>query len=547
MKWAPSGIRAAPTAATTPAGVPDDWRVLLGLNLYRMLLVTGLLAIQQTGVLPDFFPDGNAGTFKAVCIGYAIAALLLILPWQYRRPSLTLQALANLATDIVFLVVLVSATGGVPGGLAMLLVPPVLAVSLLLTPRLALAAAASATMALFLQELLRYGPWFGTRADYAAAGVMGLMFFATAIAANAVAQRARKSEAFAELVGSEFEDLARLNQTVLETMLTGVAVVDHENRLRTLNPSAAELLQAPQKTVGEPLASYSQPLHDALLRWRSGAATQEGPIAPVREGASELLPRFRRLHRSPTAPVLILLEDAARVRDQAQQIKLAALGRLSASIAHEIRNPLSAIHHAAQLLDEACKSGELNSATDAKLIDIIQRHSRRIDVIVRDVLNLSRPAGQSVVLDLSDWLPRALGTYSEAKPQQTPQLLIEPKLRCQFDPNHLQQVLFNLLDNAWLHGRSNDAPPEVTVRARRIYAQGGFLEVEDNGPGVSKADAQHLFEPFFTTTTSGSGLGLYLARELCAYNQAKLTLHDRRGGGAVFRITFVSPEESPTP
>ena len=523
-------------------GVPADWRLLLGLNLYRLLLVTLLLTIQQLGVVDAFFETSRSSLFQQVCVAYALAALLVLLPAFYRRPRIRWQAMGNLLVDSAAVVMLVHATGGVPGGLGMLLVPSVMAVSLLLPTRLAMAAAAVATVAMLGEELVRHSPWYGSSADYTATGVLGLLFFATAIGANSVAQRARTSEALARKVGSEFEDLASLNHTVLETMLTGVAVVDADNRIRTLNPSAANLLQASGEVGGEPLLRYSPALNEALQRWRAGAATLEGPIAPVLEGGPELLPRFRRLNAAPDAPVLVLLEDAARVRDQAQQIKLASLGRLSASIAHEIRNPLSAIHHAAQLLEEGYQAGEADAEADAKLVGIIQKHSRRIDVIVRDVLNLSRAIAEARVFDLNAWLIKAMASYREAQPNWLPELHMEPGLSCRFDPNHLQQVLFNLLDNARLHGRRGVTKPLVRVNARRLYELGGVLEVEDDGPGVPPNVAQHLFEPFFTTTTTGTGLGLYLARELCAYNQAKLTLHARDGGGAIFRITFVAPE-----
>ena len=102
-------------------------------------------------------------------------------------------------------------------------------------------------------------------------------------------------------------------------------------------------------------------------------------------------------------------------------------------------------------------------------------------------------------------------------------------------------MLFNLLDNAWLHGQRPGQPPQVQVRARTLYLQGGALEISDDGPGVQADAVEQLFEPFCTTATQGTGLGLYLARELCTYNQAKLTYHRSDAGGALFRITFVAP------
>ena len=526
--------------------VADDWRLLQALSIYRLLLLALLLSLLQFGQVSELFEDARPKLFYAACVAYALAALLALFPSMYRRPRLTLQAGGNFLIDVAAVSVLVLATGGVSGGLGILLVPSVIATSLLVSNRMSMAAAAIGTLAMFGEEIAGHYPYFYSTADFTATGVLGLMFFITAGTANTVARRARASEALAQKVGSEFEDLSRLNETVIDTMQTGVLVVNARDEVRAINHAATRMLQCGPQAVGTPLTRWSPALGAAIDRWRDGSAAPEDAIAPTRLGAAELLPRFRRLGSAADAPVLVLLEDAARVREQAQQIKLAALGRLSASIAHEIRNPLAAITHAGQLLAE---SPDL-PAGDQRLLDIIQRHGQRIDRIVRDVLNLSRNAGEVQVFALRPWLEQVLSQYREAWPERQPQLRIVDELQARFDPHHLQQVLFNLLDNAWLHGRRGDAPPTVIVRLSRLYLRGGALDVIDDGPGVPPETLQHLFEPFFTTTAQGTGLGLYLARELCAYNQAKLFYQrpesdpqaEPAEGGALFRIAFVAPD-----
>ena len=526
--------------------VADDWRLLQALSIYRLLLLALLVSLLQFGQVSELFEESRPRLFYAACIGYALAALLALFPSIYRRPRLTLQAGGNFLIDVAAVSVLVLSTGGVSGGLGILLVPPVIATSLLLSTRIAMAAAALATLAMFGEEVLSNYPYFHSTSDFTAAGVLGMMFFITAGTANAVARRARASEALALKVGSEFEDLSRLNETVIDTMQTGVLVVGADDRVRALNHAASRMLQCGPAAAGTPLTRWSPALGAAIDRWRDGSAVTEDAIAPARLGAAELLPRFRRLGSTPEAPILVLLEDAARLREQAQQIKLAALGRLSASIAHEIRNPLAAITHAGQLLAES----PALPAGDQRLLEIIQRHGQRIDRIVRDVLNLSRGAAEPQVFALRPWLEQALAQYGEAYPDRRPLLHFEAEPLARFDPHHLQQVLFNLLDNAWLHGRRGDTPPQVTVSLRQLYPRGGVLDIADDGPGVSPTAVQHLFEPFFTTTAQGTGLGLYLARELCAYNQAKLYYHrpeappDRPTppSGALFRVAFVAPE-----
>ena len=524
-------------ADSKPSLVADDWRLLQSLGLYRLLLVTLLVTLQESGAIDQLFEQVLPSAFHATCRVYALLALPMVLMTLYRRPSLTGQVIGNFLVDVLAIATLVYASGGVSAGLGMLLVPSVVGTSLLLSMRLGLLAAAVGTLAMFGQEITRQFPFLYSPSDFTATGILGVMFFVTATAASAVARRARTSEALARQVGSEFADLSRLNEVVLDTMQTGVAVVDREGQIRALNPAALRLLDAGSERV---LAQVSPGVAAALVRWREGSATPEPPIAPPRAGGPELLVRFRRLDSGNEAPVLLLLEDAARLREQAQQMKLAALGRLSASIAHEIRNPLSAITHAGQLLAES----PALDGQDRKLIDIVQRHGARINTIVKDVLDLSRGAANPQVFALRSWLEQMFQQYREAYPERQPQLDCAPGLSVRFDPHHLQQVLFNLLDNAWLHGARGAQPLTVRVVARPLYEHGGALEVIDNGPGVPPEAAEQLFEPFFTTEAQGTGLGLYLARELCAYNQAKLNHRAGEPTGSVFRITFVAPATS---
>ncbi len=528
-------------AAESPPSslVADDWRLLQSLGLYRLLLVILLVTLQESDTISQLFEAVLSSLFFISCRVYALLALPLVLMALMRGGSLTLQVIVNFVVDTIAIATLVFASGGVGAGLGMLLIPSVVGASLLLSMRLGLLAAAVGTLAMFGQEIIRQLPYLYSPSDFTATGVLGLMFFITATAGGAVARRARNSEALARQVGSEFADLSRLNKVVLDTMEAGVVVVDGSDHIRAMNPAAERLLDVGGERALQRLAPG---VGAALSRWREGSASPEPPIAPRAPGGIELLARFRRLGSGLEAPVLILLEDATRIRDQAQQIKLAALGRLSASIAHEIRNPLSAITHAGQLLGESVAL----TPEDRRLIDIVQRHSVRINTIVKDVLDLSRGAAYPQTFKLLDWLQQTLGQYREAHAERSPALHCDAALLARFDPNHLQQVLFNLLDNAFAHGQqAGGSSPAVAITARALYLQGGALEISDNGQGVEPAMAERLFEPFFTTANQGTGLGLYLARELCTYNQAKLSYHRSDAGGALFRITFVAPTASP--
>ncbi|MGH8455344.1 MAG: sensor histidine kinase, partial [Nevskiales bacterium] len=261
-------------------------------------------------------------------------------------------------------------------------------------------------------------------------------------------------------------------------------------------------------------------------------------------GDRVLLAHFSRLATQHDAPTLIFLEDAGRISEQAQQMKLAALGRLTASIAHEIRNPLGAISHASQLLSENLPT----QAQDSRLLEIIHRHTARINSIVEEMLGLSR-RGQSApqTLSLRPWLEQLAREYRESKPGAAARIdceMISPGAEIRADPGQLTQVLHNLWDNAASH---SGVPVErlLIQLSADVWPESGrvYLDIYDNGQGIAPQQAADIFEPFYTTTHRGTGLGLYIARELCECNHAKLNLVHGSTLGACFRIVFANPAE----
>lgn len=512
---------------------PEDWRILRALTLYRVLLATLLLVMIETSLSQQLFEALNPDRFRQITQAYALLALALTVPLAYRTPRLDIQTHGQFVVDLAGIVLLVLSAGGIRSGLAILLITPTLACALVLSPRMAIMQAAGGTLALFSEELIRQsGVGFNSN-EFAEAGVLGLMLFATSIAGSAVAARARKSEALAERAGSEVANLSRLNESIIESMQTGVVVVDSEQRIRTINAAALRLLGL-KGAVNRQLARELPALSAALGAWLDGAPATGAPL-PLRPGVSEVIPRFARLGWGSDAPVLILLDDAQALREQARQIKLAALGRLSASIAHEIRNPLAAITHAGQLLAESASL----SSDDQRLLAMIQRHGARINKIVHDVLTLSRrDASQPQPLRLRDWLHKTIAAYEEAYPQTPRQIELgiwDEELTVRFDPDHLQQVLFNLWDNSFEHAPEHGRALVSLAAARDERTI--TLDIMDNGTGIPSELLDRIFEPFFTTSNKGNGLGLYLSRELCEYNQARL-VYVPQTLGACFRIHF---------
>lgn len=512
---------------------PEDWRILRALSLYRLLLITLLLTVYEAGYGNNVLELPLRVEFHGSLIAYALAALLLLLQVVYRTPRGSIQVHLHFGIDLIGIGMLVFSSGGVSSGLGILLITSGVSCALLLSPRLAVVQAAAGTLGIFLEEIIRQSASGFSAGDFTTAGLLGMMLFATSSAGSAVAQRARRSEELAERVGSEFADLSRLNESIIESMHTGVVVIDAERRIRTINDAGTRLLGA-RTALNRPLAKVSPALDQALDDWTAGIIG--GDTFAASQGGAEVVPRFSRLGWTQNPPILILLDDAASLREHAQQMKLAGLGRLSASIAHEIRNPLAAITHAGQLLAETPELRDEN----LRLLAMIQRHAGRIDKIVKDVLELSRrDAAERTVIPLKDWLLRTVQLYQESHPHHprpVEMLEVPPELAVSFDPNHLQQVVFNLWDNSFEHGARSG--PMVLVHGGRDDTSGQtYLESADNGPGIGPDLLDRVFEPFFTTSPQGTGLGLYLSRELCEYNQARL-VYLPQGKGACFRIYF---------
>jgi RND family efflux transporter MFP subunit len=259
------------------------------------------------------------------------------------------------------------------------------------------------------------------------------------------------------------------------------------------------------------------------------ASLPAGGAADVAVGGRELGLRLLDAGTDQGYSVLFI-EDTTRAREQAQQLKLAALGRLTANIAHEIRNPLAAISHAAELLPE-----EKRAEDRARLARIIHDNTQRLERLVSDVLQLNRRDRVNaeplrVKAWLRDFLPEIAAV--EGADADAFALDVQGDPWVEFDHEHLRQVLWNLLRNAMRYADPGVGAVRVLVRG---YGDRVELSVVDNGPGVPASSRGHLFEPFFTTEAKGTGLGLYLARELCAANRASLE-YVADMPGAHFRI-----------
>lgn len=465
-------------------------------------------------------------------------------PWIARHSRILLPA--RVLIDLIVLITLINASGGISSGLGTLLLPTLAMATILLDENSARAAPAAATLLLFAEEfyLVLYNPLI--KVDFFQAGVLGAACFGLSIAARILSRRIRENDLRAITQAAEVADLEQLNLQILSRMRTGIIVVTEADRVRVMNDAARELLGrgrlAPASALprddGLPVI-----IRNTLEQWRGSGSHRPTPLR-VTDAGPAIRINLAPVHRGKReGDVILFLEDAAELEQQAQQLKLAALGQLSASIAHEIRNPLSAISHAAQLLAE---SPELASA-DARLAAIISNHCGRMNQLVQNVLASSRPnPPRPELIELALELPRRVAAFRETDPDALVDIDVNPSnLAVRMDRSHLDQVLSNLLANAVRHSQQRTARRWARIEVRLDAGSGRpTLSVLDEGSGVDGAGRQRLFEPFFTTEPQGTGLGLYLSRALCQANQADLRYHPRATGGACFRITFAPAERS---
>jgi two-component system sensor histidine kinase PilS (NtrC family) len=367
-----------------------------------------------------------------------------------------------------------------------------------------------------------------------------------ALATRPLGRRIQASEALARQRGVDLRNLSQLNEYIVQHLRESIIVLDGNDDVRLSNTSATQLLGATQEVSGMPLREVFEPLADYLAMWRSDHDLSSHPEFTV-ISASNNLPVTAHLaplgrNSARTGPVLVFLEDASLMNERVQQSKLASLGRLSASIAHEIRNPVGAMSHAAQLLAEA------DGITDAdmRLTEIIKTHSSRVSHIIDNMLQLSRRENsrpERVVL--KSWLDEFAEEFSRTLELQEGEFSIasfDEDLEVRMDPSHLRQVLWNLCDNAVKYA-SETGGIMVEIEAGRLQGQGRpYIEVLDHGLGVDSATAEKMFEPFYTERKGGTGLGLYISRELCELNRATLLYLDRPSGGSIFRIVFADPD-----
>lgn len=506
------------------------YRLIIGLSL--VLIVAGNLDSQLPKILHE-----NA--FLYACWGYLILNIFTALAMYNVERGAPLFALV--LTDIILLCILFYTAGGPPSGIGSLIIVAVAIANILLYRHLGILIAAIGAAGIIYLTFYLSLSFPSASNQYMQAGILGTLCFAAALFVQTVSKRLKASEALARKQASTVASLETLNALVLERMRTGILTVDSDFRILQANQAALKMLNS-RELQGANLRIHFPALLDCYQAWQYNPSMLPATVQ-FSEKTPQLQPSFATLsHNEDNLQLLIFLEDTRQINQHAQHLKLLSLGRLAAAISHEIRNPLGAISHAAQLLNES----EHLDSSDKRLAQIIQDQTRRMNLVVENVLQLSRqrPAEQQL-LDLKYWLHRFVSTYQQSAPQDS-QLQLQIKgnsLQTRIAPHQLDQVLTNLVSNAMRYSRPIDGKRIVGLELyRHPESHLPVLEILDNGPGIAEEQRQNMFEPFFTTDSKGTGLGLYISRELCEANQARLLYQPRKGGGSCFKIIFAHPE-----
>jgi two-component system sensor histidine kinase PilS (NtrC family) len=520
-------------------GIPTQqaWLLLKVFLAYRLILAGVFVTLFYSYTDSSLLGTYNNKLFAYSSQSYLALSIMSGICIIWRLTGYTTQAQLLIFTDILILTLLMHASGGISSGMGTLLAVSIAAGGLLIGGRCAVLFAAMASLAVLTEQFVaNYSHSFNST-SYANAGMLGAAFFTIALLSYVLAQRSEQIFQLADQQKQTIIKLEDLNKYIIQHLQSGIIIADKQQAVQMANQSALRL--ANLSKIPTKLGDISAYLAEAFQIWLF--APEQNLVLLQLPNQSEIHSRFMLLPAGDESFYMIILEDIALYNQQVQQSKLASLGRLTASIAHEIRNPLGAISHAVQLLSE----NPLLSVQDKRLTEIIRTHSIRVNHIIEDILQLSRRTdSRREKIDLRPWLDNYLKnfTFEHSVNMDAFKLSYQAEsLSALIDPGHLRQIMDNLCRNALKYGK-----PEAGTIILRVFAirQAPCIEVIDNGSGISRKHQYHLFEPFFTTSSSGTGLGLYISKELAELNQAKLSYYLSADNRSCFRLCLLNAEQT---
>lgn len=534
--------------------MPDAWYRLRVLNYFRISLALFFITIYLNGWLQQLISSKftHPELFITTAFIYLTASVFFTTGTTYQKPALHTQVVAQTLVDISCIILMMHSTGGVRSGLGMLLIVTISMTSLFIQKRVTILFAAISALAIIAEQIYSEFAYHDYSPSFTQAGLLGILIFISAFLSTYTAKRLKDTEKIAEETSHELETLVQMNEHIIKNMRTGIMVIQNNGLILMANNAARELLGNvtidPQTNVKD----ISTELYKRFINWDNDTVQNHQPIQQT-QGLPDLQPGFshidknrhtnnKRKKNKNQERTLIFLEDATQLSQRFQQVKLASLGRLTASIAHEIRNPLAAINHAGQLLGETSEND-----ADKKLTGIINTQVKRLNGIVENVLHLSRQQrGTPEILNLQQWLLQFREEFIATHKLQAYQIhiQIEPiSISILFDTNQLHQVMWNLCSNAVNHSKMDSSNIMINIQGGiDSNVEQPYIDIIDNGQGIAKETQSHIFDPFFTTSSEGTGLGLYITKEVIESNRAKIRHISPATGGTCFRIYFLQAQ-----
>jgi two-component system, NtrC family, sensor histidine kinase PilS len=515
-------------------------RLWLGFMTARTAVALVLTVL--LGALHTLAPALNVSLWLVgLCAAYLLAALAARVFTQPKSPGRAFdpQGLPIIAVDLLAIAALqFLQVAGI--NYSPLFALPILMAAVLGSSLLALSTAAGVALLLLIETWLQHLHMPPNSAELAArflqAGLTGVGYFVLVLLVNQLAARLAREEQAALRGRRAARTQAQVNELVIEALSEGVLVVDSQCRVHTANPAARMLLGLPE-VVGQasfPLSAQPgwEPLRELALRTFELRYAQLREVALQEEGAGQrrMHVRTRLTEESYGEGLCVMfLHDLREMEARLRTEKLAAMGRMSAAVAHEIRNPLAAITQANALLEEDLREPGLR-----QLSALVRKNAHRLAQIVEEILDVSRARGaadESIELELDAAVAAACADWAaQMGSSECLQLALGARgARVRFEPDHLRRILINLLDNALRYAAVQ--PDSIRVATRTAADGQASLHVWSDGEPLEPSVQRRLFEPFFSSESRSSGLGLYICRELCEQHGAAIT-YERRIGGA---------------
>jgi len=505
----------------------EGWQILFYYNLYRLGLTVLLVALASP-VIEQLSDNSSVKTLLIPIAGIALLSLATFINIRRRWPALYIQAHVLFLLDIVFISILTFSQHLLESSTLILYVTTAAATAVLFHLRVSLSYTLLCTILIFYGDYLEFLDGTAVLQDYYLTPLLVVGLFSVVVIVGTVANRSRTVHTVVQEQEKVLADLDQINQVVLEQLDLGVLFLDQKLNIQLINKSArnlmGEFISAQNRVIGElgeVISVYLKLPKNDDFSFRVANHELGFSILPLRNG------------------FLVQIEDQTNLQKQIQQSKLASIGRMASAISHEIRNPLSAINHAAQLLTPI----DPQSAEDTELIQIIRTHTKRIDEIIESVLQRSRPGkAQRKELILRPWLKVFIDTFHETvSPGDASLTTAGGDAKVMFDPTQLEQIITNLCQNSIKYAKPDDGELKIRFYVGSFWDGTPYLDVTDNGQGVDDQQVDQLFEPFHTSDSKSTGLGLFLVKEFCNYNGADIEYMrgTQRHG---FRITFQQPD-----